>query len=68
MQIIPLGHLKCIWQCRRGLANINSFSQVSLIIFLRTWVDVGNLTHSGGKRKSQCLIHKNTHTTIPNNK
>lgn len=36
-------------------------SQVSLIIFLRIWIDVGNLTHRGRKRKTQCFRHK-THT------
>lgn len=53
MQGIPLGHFKCIWQCSRGLANMNSFSQVSLTIFLRPWMNVRNLTYHGAKRKRQ---------------
>lgn len=53
MQMIPQGHLKCLWQCSRDPANKTSFSQVSLVIFLRTWTDVGSLTHHGGERKTK---------------
>lgn len=68
MQIVLLSHLKCIWQCNRGLANKNSFSEVSLIIFLLTWRDVGNLTHHGQKRKTPCfrLKKKKKKKAIPN--